>query len=89
MAEIYILDGDALHYAKTCRDYSHLGIECCAVCHEDPENHMDVVQIDGDPALLCCLLRNYFYPAGAPSKLSPEERLLRAIFGEHHDARFD
>jgi hypothetical protein len=76
--------GDCLRYEKTCRDFSDLGLQCCAVCHEDPDNHLDVVVVDGIPALLCCELRKWFYPDGSDSKLSPEEKLLRAIFGESH-----
>jgi hypothetical protein len=82
--EMFTHYGGAIPYNKTCQNYAHLGVDCCPTCHEDPDNHLDVVKIDGEPALLCCLLRMFFYPAGADSKLSPEERLLRAIFGESH-----
>lgn len=81
------MDGDALQYTKVCRDFSHVGVTCCLPCHSDPEYHMDVVQVDGEPALLCCSFRKFFYPNGIDSKLSPEERLLRAIFGEPHHNR--
>lgn len=80
--ELFTLDGDTIQYTKTCKDFGYLGVECCSDCHEDPDNHLDVVQVNGEPALLCCDLIAFFYPDGADSKLSPEEKLLRAIFGE-------
>jgi hypothetical protein len=79
---ILTIDSVAIEYTKTCKDFGYLGVECCDNCHGDPDNHLDVVQVNGEPALLCCKLRMFFYPEGADSKLSPEERLLRAIFGE-------
>jgi hypothetical protein len=75
---------NGLEYVKDCRDFDHVGVECCEDCHGDPENHLDVVQINGDPALLCCNLIDFFYPDGADTYLTPEERLLRAIFGSPH-----
>lgn len=70
--------------ARTCRDYRQRGVECCAVCHEYPDEELEVVLVDGETALLCCALRRFFYPGGHESRLSPEERLLRAIFGCPH-----
>lgn len=75
---------DGIQYTKDCRDFDHLGITCCPSCHDFPENELNVVQVDGEPCLLCCQLVNFFYPEGSPGTegLSPEEKLLRAIFGE-------
>lgn len=80
------LDGNEIHYTRTCRDYRRL-TDCCEKCHEDAAAQLDIVMVDGEYALLCCKMRTYFYPDGYPhesnwNNLTPEERLLRAIFGE-------
>ena len=66
-------------YDKTCRDLKYLGVECCQECHESPDN-LRVVKVDGAAALVCCEVDCHLYPPN-----SPEEKLLRAIFGEVHD----
>lgn len=74
-----------IEYTKDCRDFDYTGVDCCPDCHEYPDDELDVVIVDGEPALLCCALRRFFYPDGYDlknSKLSPEEKLLRAIFGD-------
>jgi hypothetical protein len=68
-------------YDITCRDLKHYGIECCETCHEDPEN-LRIIKVDASDALVCCEFENFFYPPA-----SPEERLLRAIFGEKHERK--
>jgi hypothetical protein len=73
---------DNVEYTKDCRNFTHVGVGCCQTCHSDPEYAMAVVQVDGEPTLLCCMLRAFFYPGNPNQKLSPEEKLLRAIFGE-------
>lgn len=76
-----------MNYTKTCKDFGWTGIDCCSSCHEEPEYELDIVQVDGELALLCCKLRRFFYPDGdgfKNSRLSPEEKLLRAIFGDEY-----
>jgi hypothetical protein len=80
------LGGQEIQYTKTCRDYRRV-CECCEECHADPAAQLDIIKVDGEVALLCCKMRNHFYPDGYPHETlwnlaSPEERLLRAIFGE-------
>lgn len=43
---------------------------------------MRVVKVDGVNARLCCALVAFFYPRDPGRGLSPEEKLLMAIFGE-------
>jgi hypothetical protein len=71
-------------YNKSCRDFDYTGVRCCDICHEDglSQYELAVVMIDGEPALLCCMMRAFFYPEDKTIGLSPEEKLLRAIFGE-------
>ena len=71
-------------YKKTCKDFQYNGVHCCEECH-DPllsEYDLRVVKIDGVNALLCCAMVAFFYPQDPSKGLTPEERLLRAIFGE-------
>ena len=73
---------------RTCRDVGYTGVDCCPVCHEYPDEELVRVLVDGLPVWLCCRLRRFFYPDHGDGKfLSPEERLLRAIFPEYdpHD----
>lgn len=44
--------------------------------------HLRVVKVDGVNALLCCTFVAFFYPRDPSKGMSPEERLLMAIFGE-------
>ena len=76
-------------YTKDCRDFDYTGVTCCPDCHEDPDHELEIVRIDGELALLCCALRRFFYPEGHDTRLSPEERLLRAIFTRPHPKRSD
>ncbi len=71
-------------YAKSCKDFDYTGVRCCDICHEaDLEKYeLVVVKIDNEPALLCCQMKAFFYPEDKQIGLSPEGKLLRAIFGE-------
>jgi len=71
-------------YNKSCRDFEYTGVRCCDICHEPDlaSYELVVVQINGEPALLCCMMKAFFYPDDKTIGLSPEEKLLRAIFGE-------
>ena len=71
-------------YKLTCKDFRHTGVECCAECHdiEFAEYSLRVVKVDGVNALLCCTMVAFFYPRDPSRGMSPEERLLLAIFGE-------
>lgn len=77
-----------LDYELSCGDFEYTGVPCCGMCHSEElsEYELRVVQIDGRQALLCCALIVFFYPESPGTGLSPEEKLLRAIFGEgwHH-----
>lgn len=68
-------------YEKDCRDFDYTGVECCGHCHADPDEELEIYVVDGVPCLLCCKLHSFFYPS-ASRDFSPEEKLLRAIFGE-------
>jgi hypothetical protein len=74
---------------KNCKDFDYTGVRCCQTCHEYEYGELDVVQVDGEPALLCCQLYAFFYPQKALKYLSPEEKLLRAIFGEKPHQQVD
>lgn len=68
----------------TCKDFRHTGVECCENCH-DPglaEYELRVVKVDGVNALLCCCMVAFFYPRDPTKGMTPEEKLLVAIFGE-------
>ena len=67
---------------KNCQDYDYTGVPCCKVCHENSKFELVLIKIDGKWARVCCALRRFFYPADPGIGLSPEEKLLRAIFGE-------
>jgi hypothetical protein len=72
------------NYKLTCKDFKYTGVECCEMCHsaELAEYDMRVVKVDGVNALLCCAMVAFFYPKNPGRGLLPEEKLLRAIFGE-------
>ncbi len=66
---------------KTCDDFKHLGVECCAICHEGAAYEMSVIDLpDGEKAWLCDALETAIYP-----KIQPEirhgEQMLNFIFG--------
>lgn len=75
---------DGQEYTKDCRDFAYTGVKCCSVCHEDHlrDYELEIIIIDGEVCLVCCQLKAFFYPPDPNRKLSPEEKLLRAIFGE-------
>jgi hypothetical protein len=71
-------------YQKTCKDFAYTGVKCCSLCHETGYDisGLEVCIVDGQPVLLCCTLHVFFYPLKEDgSKITPEEKLLRAIFG--------
>jgi hypothetical protein len=71
-------------YKLTCKDFQYTGVGCCPECH-DPnisDYTLRVVMIDGVNALLCCTMIAFFYPRDPGRGMSPEEKLLVAIFGE-------
>lgn len=52
---------------KTCKDFEYTGIECCIGCHaeaemEDEPRPMISIQINGEMAVVCCHLADFFYP---------------------------
>lgn len=71
-------------HKQTCKDFRHTGVPCCELCHdpEFAEYSLRVVKVDGVNALLCCSLVAFFYPRNPGKGMSPEEKLLLAIFGE-------
>jgi hypothetical protein len=71
-------------YKATCKDYDYTGVKCCQQCHdpEFAEYELRVVKVDGVSALLCCAMVAFFYPRDPGKGMSPEEKLLLAIFGE-------
>ena len=77
-------DWEKPSYKLTCKDFKHTGVDCCDVCHDSElaEYELRVVKIDGVNALLCCAMVAFFYPRDPGRGLSPEEKLLMAIFGE-------
>jgi len=82
---VIFYDGDkTIEYAKSCKDFDYTGVRCCDICHEADlaQYELVVVRIDNEPALLCCQMKSFFYPEDTRIGLSPEEKLLRAIFGE-------
>jgi hypothetical protein len=66
---------------KTCKDFDYTGVKCCPICHES-KFEMLPIKIDNGLAVLCCAFRAFFYPDDPGIGLTPEEKLLRAIFGE-------
>jgi len=72
------------NYKLTCKDFKHTGVACCEQCHdpEFAEYELRVVKVDGVNALLCCAMVAFFYPRNPGKGMSPEEKLLLAIFGE-------
>ena len=77
-------DWEKPEYKLTCKDFKYTGVQCCDVCHDSElaEYELRVVKVDGVNALLCCAMVAFFYPRDPGKGLSPEERLLIAIFGE-------
>jgi len=73
-----------LEWELTCEDFDYTGVRCCPICHESDLSKYElvVVKINNKAALLCCELRAFFYPDDPNIGLTPEEKLLRAIFGE-------
>lgn len=71
-------------WIKTCKDFDYIGEPCCVICHDEELERFElrVVTIDNELALLCCAKIAFFYPEDLNIGLSPEEKLLRAIFGE-------
>jgi hypothetical protein len=76
---------------KTCKDYEYTGVKCCDSCHSYSEFELVTIKIDGKWARVCCAFRRFFYPEDPGIGLTPEEKLLRAIFGEKtvHDPNDD
>jgi hypothetical protein len=76
-------------WTKTCKDFDYIDVPCCSICHDEELADMElrIVKIDNESALLCCAKIAFFYPEDPNIGLSPEEKLLRAIFGEkaQHD----
>jgi hypothetical protein len=79
-----VYDWEKPNYKKTCKDFRNVGVQCCIECHEPEfiDTSLRIVKVDGEYALLCCALVAWFYPRDPGRGLSPEEKLLRAIFGE-------
>ena len=67
---------------RTCEDFEYTGVKCCPSCHDYSAFELVEIKIDGRMALVCCALRSFFYPENPGIGLTPEEKLLRAIFGE-------
>jgi hypothetical protein len=79
-----VYDWDKPSYKLTCKDFKHTGVDCCETCHDPDlaEYELRVVKVDGVNALLCCSFVAFFYPRDPGKGMSPEEKLLLAIFGE-------
>jgi hypothetical protein len=65
---------------KNCDDFAYTNVECCGDCHMS--DNLREIKVDGELVIVCCYMERFFYPS-LMENLSPEERLLRAIFGEH------
>jgi len=80
----FMNDFEKQPYKKTCKDFEYTGVQCCEECHNPDfaEYNLRVVKVDGVNALLCCTLSTFFYPRDPGKGLTPEEKLLIAIFGE-------
>lgn len=66
---------------KTCEDFKHLGVECCAICHEDAAYEMSVIDLpDGGKAWLCDSVKMAIYPERYRSD-EEAEQMLNFIFG--------
>lgn len=78
-------------WTKTCKDFDYIDVPCCTICHDEElsEYELRVVQIDNEPALLCCAKIAFFYPEDPTTGMPPEEKLLRAIFGEKATHKMD
>lgn len=77
-------DWEKPSYKLTCKDFRYTGVDCCETCHDPDlaEYSLRIVKIDGVNALLCCVMVAFFYPRDPGRGMSPEEKLLMAIFGE-------
>jgi hypothetical protein len=55
---------------KTCRDFQHVGVECCECCHSGYVHfEMEVEDLcDGGKAWLCCALRRALLYPGEKSQ---------------------
>ncbi len=66
---------------EICEDFKQLGVECCAICHDNAAYEMSVTDLpDEGKAWLCDALETAIYP-----KIQPEirhgEQMLNFIFG--------
>jgi hypothetical protein len=66
----------------SCADFSHLGEECCPVCHGDYPDEMALIEIEcGGRAWLCCSLDRALNPSKhAAIEESPEFQELVRLF---------
>jgi hypothetical protein len=47
----------------TCADFTHLGVECCPVCHDEYPDEMEIIEIEsGGKAWTCCSLDRALNP---------------------------
>jgi hypothetical protein len=47
----------------TCEDFAHLGVKCCAVCHNEYPDELGLVKLKSDQlAWLCCFLERALDP---------------------------
>jgi hypothetical protein len=68
----------------TCKDLPYTGEECCDSCHRVEEGrYLRDIKVDGEWYTVCCAMERFFYPEETKN-LTPEEKLLRAIFNEDH-----
>lgn len=47
----------------TCADFTHLGVECCSVCHDQYPDELEIIEIEsGGKAWICCSLDRALNP---------------------------
>jgi hypothetical protein len=48
---------------KFSADFTHLGVECCPVCHDECPDEKEIIEIEsGGKALICCSLDRALNP---------------------------
>jgi hypothetical protein len=70
----------------TCKDFVHLGVKCCPVCHiEYPEWELALLEIEsGGQAWMCCALDRALNPSKhvAMEQRPQWQKLKRMFFGD-------
>jgi hypothetical protein len=55
----------------TCEDFTHLGVKCCRVCHNEYPDEQNLVELEsGGIAWLCCSMERALDPSQSATGLS-------------------